>query len=196
MSDFFAYDEDVSDASEEESKESEHSEGKFYVMFAGFSEELEEMLVKQRVYLLADDLDFVNDYTEEFHESKVRFVLKIDESEMKGYFSEPMMERKSCLEGEDFYDMGLLTKETSVPTCIGYAYYEVDLHEDNRWIEEVAGKQKMVASIKMIPGMEYMIAVEKIQQKKAHDKMNTGLVFQKEYIYEDEEECPACGRHI
>ena len=72
MSDFFAYDEDVSDASEEESKESEHSEGKFYVMFAGFSEGLEEMLVKQRVYLLADDLDFVNDYTEEFHESKVR----------------------------------------------------------------------------------------------------------------------------
>ena len=198
MSDSDGYDEDVSDASDEESKEPEYSKGnkRFYVMFEGFPSELDEMFVKERVYLLGDDLDFANDFTEEFHQSKVRFVLKIDESEMKGYFSEPMMERKSCLEGEDFYDMGLLTKETSVPTCIGYAYYEVDLHEDNRWIEEVAGKQKMVASIKMIPGMEYMIAVEKIQQKKAHDKMNTGLVFQKEYIYEDEEECPACGRHI
>ena len=55
------------------SKESEHSEGKFYVMFAGFPDELDGMLVKQRVYLLADDLDFVNDYTEEFNENKVRF---------------------------------------------------------------------------------------------------------------------------
>ena len=51
----------------------------------------------------------------------------------------------------------------------------------------------MVANIKMIPGMEYMIAVEKIKQKKEHDEKKTGLMFSKEYIYEDEE-CPACGR--
>ena len=79
----------------------------------------------------SDNLDFANDFTEEFHQSKVRFSLRISESEMKGYFSEPMMEQKGCLEGEDFHGIACLTKETSVPTCIGYAYYEVDLSEDN-----------------------------------------------------------------